>query len=112
MVLALRQAFREFVGDLPDMLRWWAILGVPLVLVFALPYSDWDVPEAIAGTGTVLAVGVSLLGFVWVHPLSGYTKASWARWWFAVLWWLVTLLPTLGAGLVLAAMIRRLLGSS
>jgi len=108
---AVRQALRDFLAALPELLRRWLIAGVPTILISFLLLKEWNIVEAIAATISLLPIGVSLLGFMWIHPM-GETPISWARWWFAVLWWLATLLPTIGAYLFLAAVMRVLLGSS
>jgi hypothetical protein len=107
----VRQALRDFLAALPDLLRQWFMVGVPTILIGFLLFREWNIVEAMAGTIPLLPIGVSFLGFLWLYPLSK-TRLSWARWWFAVLWWLVTLLPTLGVYLFLAGVIRVLLGSS
>ena len=108
----MNQAREEFMAALPELLRRWLLVGVPTILTAVLLLQEWDIGAAIAAVITFLPIGLSLLGFLWIHPLSGYTTPSWPRWWFAVLWWLVTLLPTLAVGLILGAVVRGLLGVS
>lgn len=108
IVRPVKEPLREFLAALPTMLRWWVLIGTPLGLIAFLLFRQWDAVEALAKTVTVLVVGISFLGFWWAW----LTRMSWRRALFAVLWWLVTLLPTLGLALFLAEVIRWLLGAA
>ena len=107
----MRETLREFLAALPEVLRRWVLIAVPIGVLLFLLLENWNAADAIASAARVVGYGVCLLGFVWIDPLSHYVRPSWKRFAFACLWFAVTLLPAIALGTILGGSVDVLFAS-
>jgi hypothetical protein len=102
----MRQAFREFRSALPSVARYWIIIGVPGCLLIGLLGYRQTLQEAVAMTAViVLGVGPPLLGLAWFQWWA--ERRGCAEFQFAVVWFVVLLLPAIVFGTLLYLGVQR-----
>ena len=109
----MRESLREFVRDRPALLRNWIVIGTLLLLVRFLVMESWDFAEGTASAARVIGYGVCLLGLIWADPRAGFLRwYSWSRIGFAVLWFVVTILPSIALCTILGTAVETTFDSS
>jgi hypothetical protein len=73
----------------------WMISGVPTIFLGALLLGQRSLLEAFQITIALIPIGIPMLGFLWIHPMSRQTTRSIRRFLFVCLWFVVTMIPAL-----------------
>ncbi len=109
IVIAMRAAFREFWPAVPGMLKWWAAISVPLLIVMFV-LGGQDIGEAAVATAYLLPLFIPFFGLVWLDPLSDMVSFSLSRFLFALLWFAVTIIPAIGVAMVVSRLLSAVFG--
>ena len=104
----LKDAFGEFRKAAPRLARWWLVIAAgvfPIGLLYGFSQA-----EALAVAISMIPLGISMIGGMWLHPVWGGAIPTRTRLAVGFGWLLVLFVPAAGLSALSLLMAKHLLG--